>query len=192
MRAIAALMLALFLSPAAAATPEEAARAAVETLVQATHAALADPGLAPATRTERLTGAITDGFALDLWQRFLLGDAAAGFTPGELARFQAALPRYLAGLYASRFGKGLDRQPEVTGTRMVRRDILVAARIPRSDGRDLPVEYRVRDIPGAGARVIDVMVGGTSFLILERDEFGALLRERGVGGLLTHLEAGIP
>lgn len=192
MRIIAALLLALCLTPAAAETPEQAARAVVVTLVEATHAALAEPGLAPEVRTGRLTAAIRAGFALDLWQRFILGDAAAGLSPAEAARVAEGLPRYLAGLYATRFGKGLDRMPEVAGTRMVRRDVLVAARIPRSGGRDLPVEYRVRDIAGAGPRVIDVMVGGTSFLILERDELGALLRERGVEGLLAHLEAGIP
>ena len=37
-------------------------------------------------------------------------------------------------------------------------------------------------------QVIDVMVGGTSFLLLKRDEFNAIIDQRGPEGLLEFME----
>ena len=64
---------------------------------------------------------------------------------------------------------------------------MVAAAIPRANGKSLPVEYRVREFAGRGALVIDVMVGGISFLVLKRDEFKALIKARGIDGLLAYM-----
>jgi ABC-type transporter MlaC component len=64
---------------------------------------------------------------------------------------------------------------------------MVAAAIPRADGKSLPVEYRVRDFGERGPLVIDIMVGGISFLVLKRDEFKAMIEARGIGGLLAFM-----
>ena len=83
--------------------------------------------------------------------------------------------------------QGLGAEPEISGSRAVRRDIMVAAAIPRANGKSLPVEYRVRAFGERGALVIDVMVGGISFLVLKRDEFKGLIDTRGIDGLLAFM-----
>ena len=69
----------------------------------------------------------------------------------------------------------------------MRGDVLVSARIPRDEERNLPVKWRIRAFEERGHRVIDVMVGGVSFLVLKREEFGAILETGGADALLAHM-----
>jgi len=177
--AAAIVLAALMATPAPAAEPEDAARAVVASLVEDAHAAMA------ASDPEAIEAAVAEAFAFDVWERFLVGDR--DLTETERAAFRDLLPGFLAGLYAEHFGKGLEGRPELTGTRPARRDVLVEARIPRAEGAPLPVAYRVRAFEDRGARVIDVMVGGVSFLLLKRDEFHAILAEGGPEALLAFM-----
>ena len=180
-------LLAVLLASAAEAdaAQERAARALAETLVEDTHSAMTARDLDQAARNDRLTKAIADAFAFDVWERFLVGDRE--LTEAERKEFRNLLPGFLAQLYAEQFGKGLQQQPEIRGARAVRRDVLVEAAIPRASGKPLPVEYRIRDFEDRGPQVIDVMVGGVSFLLLKRDEFGGLIEREGVDGLLAFM-----
>lgn len=185
-RALLVVLLSAVLSAVLAAAPAEAeedarqaARAIVESLVQETHAAMV------ASDREALKAAVSDAFAFDVWERFLVGDR--DLTEAERESFRALLPGFLANLYAEHFGKGLEAEPEVTGARRVRRDVLVEARIPRADAEPLPVAYRVRAFEERGPLVIDVMVGGISFLMLKRDEFHAMIERGGAESLLAFM-----
>ncbi len=189
-RVIAASLLAILMAPAptpagAGQSAERAARAVTETLVHDAHGAMTAAGLDRPARFARLTGVVSGAFAFDIWERFLVGDR--GLTPAQLDEFRGLLPGFLARLYANRFGKGLDTAPEISGTRSVRHDVMVAAAIPRANGTSLPVEYRVRAFAERGPLVIDIMIGGISFLVLKRDEFKALIDGRGVDGLLAYM-----
>ena len=163
----------------AAADAEDAARTVAATLVEGAHAAMADTAVDPAARS------ISAAFAFDIWERFLVGDRNLDAT--SLEEFRGLLPGFLAKLYWDQFGKGLEAVPMIGETRTVRRDVMVAAEIPRADGKPLPVEYRVREFPDRGPLVIDVMVGGVSFLVLKRDEFGALIDQGGAARLLAFM-----
>jgi ABC-type transporter MlaC component len=187
-RQIGASLLAVLMTAAPARAGEtemQAARAVAETLLQGSYEAMTAADLDGSARFARLTGVVAGAFAFDIWERFLVGDR--GLTPAQLDEFRALLPGFLARLYADRFGNGLDTAPEISGARSVRRDVMVAAAIPRANGKTLPVEYRVREFTDRGPLVIDIMVGGISFLVLKRDEFKALIDDRGIDGLLAFM-----
>ena len=133
-----------------------------------------------------LRQAIDNAFDFEIWERFLLGTRGDRFTAEERGEFRNLLPGYLAFLYRDQFDKGLDRAPELGESRKARRDRLVSSVFPRTVGRDLPVDWRVRSTE-QGPRIIDVMVGGTSFLLLKRDEFTAIIDRGGAGALLQHM-----
>lgn len=184
----AALIAALPLTLAHADEKEEAATAVASTLVNEAHAALTFAG-PEAEKHEMLETALEQAFDFDIWERYLIDkEQQKEFTPEQLDEFRALLPGFLANLYAQQFGKGLEAKPVIKGARPARNDVLVSADIPRANGKNLPVDWRVRDF-GAdkGDRVIDVMVGGTSFLRLKRDEFKALLDRDGSEGLLAYM-----
>jgi ABC-type transporter MlaC component len=187
-RLIAASLFAALISaaPAAAGEAEEqAALAVTRTLVSEAHAAMTASGLDASARFARLKQVISDSFAFDIWERFLVGDR--DLTPAQLNEFRGLLPGFLARLYANQFGKGLEAAPTISGARAVRDDTMVAAAIPRANGKALPVDYRVRAFGERGPLVIDVMVAGISFLVLKRDEFKALIDSRGIDGLLDFM-----
>ncbi len=187
-RSIAAALIAalIIIAPAHAGDPaKQEALAVTSTLVHGAHAAMKAEDLDDAARFTLLKQTITAAFAFDIWERYLVGDR--DLTPAQLDEFRGLLPGFLARLYANQFGKGLGAEPEISGSRAVRRDIMVAAAIPRANGKSLPVEYRVRAFGERGALVIDVMVGGISFLVLKRDEFKGLIDSRGIDGLLAFM-----
>lgn len=169
----------------AAGTDREAAIAVARSLLMETHGAMADQRLGEAERFARVKQAVAAAFAFDLWERFLIGDRE--LTDAERETFRERLPGFLAQLYVDQFVKGLAGEPEILGAREVRRDVLVEARMPRAGVAPLPVDYRLREIEGRGPLVIDVMVGGVSFLLLKRDEFRALIEKEGVAGLLNFM-----
>jgi len=174
-------------APARAEADPEAARAVAEQLVDGAHGALADAALPEAERLAALRETIDAAFAFDVWEKFLLGERAGMLDEAQTAEFRELLPGFLADLYRKQFGKGLEAKPEILEVRPARRDMLVRASIPRANGGTLPVDWRVRDFDDRGHLVIDVMVGGASFLILKRDEFSAILDRSGPDALLTYM-----
>ena len=75
------------------------------------------------------------------------------FTDGQRTEFRRLLPGFLANLYIDQFDRGLHAPPTVGAARKVRRDYLVTSSFKREGGRNLPVQWRLRDAPGRGARV---------------------------------------
>ena len=182
-RLAAALLAALALTAggAQAAEKEDRARAATQQLVtQANQALVSNNGAA-------LRSAIQGAFDFATWERFLIEPRADRFTPEQRARFRQLLPGYLAYLYNEQFDRGLATPPVVGEARPARNDVLVGATFKRANGRDLPVEWRLREA-GGGPQVIDVMVGGTSFLLLKRDEFASIVDRGGPEALLAYMQ----
>ena len=131
--------------------------------------------------------AILPYFDFDWWTKILIDPRKDQFAPVQLHRVRELMPGYIAHLYHQRFSDGLNRQPTVHEVRKVRRDYLVTSSFKRRGARDLPVDWRLREVPGEGSQVIDMMVGGTSFLILKREEFHAIIDKSGAEGILTFL-----
>lgn len=184
-RILTALMIAA--APAASQAADEAASLKVATeLVEGAHGAMTGTDLGQTARDDALRTVIAGAFAFDIWERFLLKGRDEALTETERAEFRALLPGFLAKLYSDKFGQGLEAKPEIEGTRPARSDVMVSATIPRANGKNLPVEWRVREFAEAH-KVIDVMVGGISFLVLKREEFGAVLDRDGAKGLLAFM-----
>lgn len=192
MRPVALLLAALALTavasgPRAIAAEEEAAVATATTLVDEAYDALSSSAQPEEERMAALQGAIDAAFAFDIWRRFLLDPLEDDLSEEERTTAEGLLPGYLANLYRTNFERGLESAPAIGGTRAARRDLLVEVDFPRANGATLPTEWRIRDFDERGHLVIDIMVGGASFLRLKRDEFAAIVQQGGGDGLIAHL-----
>lgn len=190
--AAAAVAFSLAAAPKTAdATSESAALGVVNTLVDNAHATLSDGGASPPARFGALKSLVSGAFAFDVWEKFMLGDAAKKFSQAELAEFRALLPAYMARLYEKQFGADLSEKPNVQGAEAVKGDVFVNTAFPRNGRRPLPVRFRLRD-SGSGPRIIDIGVAGISFLLTRRQEFGSVIQQKGVPSLLAFMreEAG--
>ncbi len=167
---------------ASAADKEQQAVATTQQLLDEAHSALTS------NNNAELRQAIDNAFAFDVWERFLIENRADKFTEQQRDRFRELLPGFLAYLYHNQFDKGLDTPPSVGQAKPARNDVLVSATFKRANGQDLPVDWRLREFPNKGPQVIDVMVGGTSFLLLKRDEFASIIDKRGADGLLEYMQ----
>lgn len=180
---IVSLLTLCLMTPTLAAAGDKQARA-VDTVMQLlndAHNSIAQHG------PEHLSGAISPYFAFEVWARFLLKPRKKQFTAKQRQAFRNLLPEYMAHLYHDQFAKGLQKRPSVGKAKRVRKDHLVESWFDRPSGNTLPVQWRVRSFRGGASRVIDIMVGGTSFMLLKRDEFSAKVDHSGPEGLLEYL-----
>ena len=137
---------------------------------------------------EYLPEAIAPYFAFEVWGKFLIQPRKEAFNTHQRHAFRQLLPGFMAHLYHDQFAKGLSNPPVVVGVRRARRkDVLVGSQFPRSSGPDLPVEWRVRRFRDGNFRIIDIMIGGTSFMLLKREEFTAIIDRDGADGLIAYL-----
>ncbi|MEM9724391.1 MAG: ABC transporter substrate-binding protein [Pseudomonadota bacterium] len=170
--------------PSAGATPAEtAAQAAARGLIDEAHAAQAAAGIGP------LTAVIARNFDIAFWERFILGRGGLGMTPAQRAEFRALLPAYIARLYKNQLSGGDAGKPQVISSRVAFNDVFVKARIPRGAGKQpIPAEWRMSDSTGS-ILVKDIVVGGTTFLVLKRSEFRGVVKREGVAAMLGRMRA---
>jgi len=173
--------LAIAAGPAQAQDKVERARSTTEQLLSQANQALS------ANDNAALRSAIQSAFDFGIWERFLTEPRADRFSPEQRARFRELLPGYLAYLYHEQFDRGLATPPSVGEVTPARNDVLVGATFQRPGGRTLPVQWRLRET-SEGPQVIDVMVGGTSFLLLKREEFTSMIDRGGVDSLLSFMQ----
>lgn len=184
LRLLAAIAFAMvLLAPLASQAGDKKARAVdtVHQLLNQAHESIAGRG------SKQLSGAISPFFAFEVWARFLTQPRKQQFTPEQMQTLRQLLPGYMARLYREQLAKGLNSKPSVGGAHRVRKDHLVESWFQRPSGNALPVQWRVRSFRGGQSRVIDIMVGGTSFMILKREEFTAKVDQSGPEGLLNYL-----
>lgn len=69
-----------------------------------------------------------------------------------------------------------------------KRDVVVQSEVRTGDGKWVDAGWRVRAVP-EGLRIIDLVVAGASLLLVQREEFGAMIRRGGFDGLMRELRA---
>jgi phospholipid transport system substrate-binding protein len=104
--------------------------------------------------------------------------------------FRQLMLRKFAGYLNAYAGQGLgapDKLFKITGSREVSGgDFLVESQILPPSAPALAVTWRVRE-RGSRALIIDVIVEQASLLITQRNEFGAVIAQKGVEGFLADL-----
>jgi phospholipid transport system substrate-binding protein len=111
-------------------------------------------------------------------------------TPEQKARvteeFKTLLVRTYASALASYSEQKFDFRPlraKPTDT-----DVIVNVRVLQTGTQPVPIDYAMEKT-AAGWKVYDVMVGGVSLVANYRTEFGNIVRESGVDGLIKNLSA---
>ncbi len=111
-------------------------------------------------------------------------------TPAQKARvtdeFKTLLVRTYASALASYSEQKFDFRPlraKPTDT-----DVMVNVRVLQTGTQPVPIDYAMEKT-ASGWKVYDVMVGGVSLVANYRTEFGNIVRESGVDGLIKNLSA---
>ena len=145
--------------------------------------------LAPAAREARFRALLARDFDLEFIGRFALGPHWRSATPDQQREYRNVFNEYVLRVYSARLygyaGEALTVKSErVTGDN----DIVVDTRMARSGAQPVDLQWRIR-ARDAEFRVVDVVVGGVSLVVTQRDEFAAVVRRQNVAALIEMLRA---
>jgi phospholipid transport system substrate-binding protein len=179
------LMLVVAQAEAAAPAPADVVRGFYATLLQTMQHG---PALGASGRYGKLEPIVRETFDVALMTRLLVGPSWDSLSPALQRGVTDAFERYVAATYADRFDSYAGERLEVTGQSAFGADIIVRTRIVKSAGEPVSVDYLMRP-GGDGWRISDVHLDGTiSELATRRSEFASILRNQGIGGLITVLD----
>jgi len=176
----------------AAASPQavEGATAFIKKLATDAIGILQTKGGKLETREAEFRVLLANGFDMPFIARFVLGKHWRKATPQQRSDYLALFTEFILQTYSRRIGGYAGQTFNVAGARTAgKRDVMVRTKIAQPGGGPIiKADWRVRPI-GAEYRIIDIMVEGVSMAVTQRSEFNAVVRRRGMPGLLQALRA---
>jgi phospholipid transport system substrate-binding protein len=190
------LIFAIFLSatavlggplPAAAKTSPEAAAKFVESLSKQALNTLQDPSNTLDEREAKVRELLDKNFDLPLIGRYVLGPAWRKATPEQQDTYQELFKEWVLRTYSRRLGGYTGQKFEIIGAKPLGdNDALVDTSISRPSGPPIKAGWRVR-ADDDSFKILDVMVEGVSMVVTQRSEFRAVVRRKGIDGLIEIL-----
>jgi len=170
-------------------SPEEAAKFIQGLGSQAAPLLASNDEAAPGKNQQAFKALVRRGFDLDTIGRFAHGVSWQSATPAQREEYLRLFSTWTANSYAIRLGatKGgslivIDAQP------IAETDALVHTRIDRPDGESIEVDLRVHGADGQ-MKIVDMLMGGVSMDVTQREEFASVIQHRGLDGLIGNLRA---
>ncbi len=175
----------------AAASPEavKGASAFISNLAQRAIAILQSSGGKMETREAQFRVLLSNGFDMPFIARFVLGKHWRKATPQERADYIKLFTEFILKSYSRRLGGYSGETFSVAGASAAgKKDVMVKTSIVQPGGPPIKANWRVRPLNGE-YKIIDIMVEGVSMAVTQRSEFNAVVRRRGMQGLLQTLRA---
>jgi phospholipid transport system substrate-binding protein len=148
---------------------------------------LRDQGGSLDEREKKFRAVLGDDFAMEKIGRFAAGKFWREMSDEQKTQYQTLFEEWILKTYSIRFGGYAGETVNVQKTiKAGQSDVFVRTQITNSNGRALKVDWRVRRIDDR-LKIIDVVVEGVSMLVTQKAEFNAVLRQRGVDGLINIL-----
>ncbi len=155
--------------------------------VTAVLAVAQDDTLDRATRRARLSAIVIARFDVEAMAQSILAVNWSEATAEQRVRFVALLTRLLEDTYVGAIESYTTETVRVGGERIRGDGATVIVTIVRRDGTDIPLLFKLRK--GAdGWRAYDANIEGVSLVSNYRGSFADIVKNRGVEGLLAHLE----
>ena len=150
--------------------------------------AIANKSASAEAKKESLATVLERGFELDAIGKFVAGNAWANATPEQQTAYLSLFRSFVLQKYAAIFG-------DYSGQKFVvsnavdsgERDVVVSSEIVKDGAPSVHTDWRVRAYEGA-LKIIDVNVQGVSMLTSQREEFRAVIRQKGFDGLIEMLK----
>lgn len=176
-------------SPAAAQTSPEGASGFVQWLAGQALQVLRSPSASMTDRENVLRQLLAQGFDLPFIARFVLGRNWRKLPAEQRETYVQVYSTYFLNTYARRLGGYEGQSFTVLSAHPAgRKDAVVKTRIDRPGAASLISDWRVRASRNE-FRIIDISVEGVSMAVTQRSEFAAVIKSRGIDGLMAALSA---
>ena len=165
------------------------AKAFIETLSTDAITVLEDQTLNDEAREKAFRSLLSKNFDLHYIARFTLGRNSRTASKRDVVAYHSLFDDYVIQAYATRLTAYAGEEIRVKGAKAAgTKDILVLTEIKSpSSGQTFVAEWRVRP-RGPIFRVIDIKIEGISMVITQREEFSAIIKRKGMDGLIKTLE----
>ena len=141
-----------------------------------------------AARLEAMDALIRSAFNIDFITRAVLGRYWRDLDLDEQSRFRKLFPEFVVHVYLPHLAKYSRDHLQVVGARpRGKRDVVVRSEIRTDTGEWVDADWRLRSSPENGVRIIDLTVAGVSLLLVQRQEFEAVIRRSGFTSLVEQL-----
>jgi phospholipid transport system substrate-binding protein len=110
--------------------------------------------------------------------RFVLGPYGRMMPPQEQQEFMGLFSDYIARAYSTRLAPYAGSPFRVTGERPYGGETVVTSQVFRPGGQPTDIDWHVTN-SGGRYLVTDVVVGGVSMKVTQRDEFAAIIQRNG-------------
>ncbi len=111
-------------------------------------------------------------------------------TEAERQEYQKVFYDYMLRTITSRLARFEQETVKVTGTTKGPKDDTIVASQVIGKGEPIQMDWQVRNLNGA-LKIIDVKIEGISMLITTREEFGGIVSQKGMAGLLAAMKSKI-
>ncbi len=141
-----------------------------------------------AARLKAMKALIHSAFDVDFISRAVLGRYWRNLDPGDRRRFRDVFLEFVVQVYLPHLAKYSRDHMRVLGARpRGKRDVLVKSELLADQGGGwIDADWRLRSRED-GIRIIDLTVAGVSLLLVQRQEFEAVIRRDGFARLIEQL-----
>ena len=169
----------LLAAAAMAATPGEEARQLVRSTADDVIAVLAEKGLNPEQKREKITVIVEKSFDFMTLCKLVMARHWAKLTPEQQQQFAVEFKQHLTITYGKNVENYRNEKVVITGDREeARGDWTVKSIIERPTAENVKVDYRLRRIDGQW-RMIDMIVEGVSLIANFRSQFQDIITKSG-------------
>ena len=138
-------------------------------------------------RFARLEPVIRRTFDIPTMARLSVGSSWATLPEGQRQQVIESFGRYISAIYADRFDSYAGQKLQVTGEQPAAAGLMVKSQIIKANGEPVSVDYMMRR-NGDTWLISDVYLdGAVSEVATRRSEFGAILKNEGIDGLIAAL-----
>jgi phospholipid transport system substrate-binding protein len=138
-------------------------------------------------RFARLEPVIRRTFDIPTMARLSVGSSWATLSEAQRQQVVDSFGRYISAIYADRFDSYAGQKLQVTGEQPTAAGIMVKSQIIKANGEPVNVDYMMRR-NGDTWLISDIYLDGAiSEVATRRSEFGAILKNEGIDGLIAAL-----
>jgi len=138
-------------------------------------------------RFARLEPVIRQTFDITTMSRLSVGSSWATLSEAQRQQFIESFGHYISAIYADRFDSYAGQKLQVTGEQPTAGGVMVKSQIIKANGEPVNVDYMMRR-NGDTWLISDIYLDGAiSEVATRRSEFGAILKNEGIDGLIAAL-----
>ena len=140
-------------------------------------------------RFARLEPVIRRTFDIPTMARLSVGSSWATLSEAQRQQVIESFGRYISAIYADRFDSYAGQRLEVTGEQPAVAGVVIKSKIIKANGEPVNVDYMMRR-NGDTWLISDIYLDGAiSEVATRRSEFGAILKNEGIDGLIAALNS---